>query len=114
MNGPDGDVTADKIELYLTESGGELERAEADGSVVSRQQNRRAYGDHLTYIAAKDEYTMVGKPVKVFDDTPPDCKVTHGTTLTFHKAVDTISATGNGVSAGTRTETIACGTAGQR
>ncbi len=114
MNGPDGDLTADKIELYLTESGGELERAEADGSVVSRQQNRRAYGDHLTYIAAKDEYTMVGKPVKVFDDTPPDCKVTHGTTLTFHKAVDTISATGNGVSAGTRTETIACGTAGQR
>ena len=114
MNGPDGDITADKIELYLTESGGELERAEADGSVVSRQQNRRAYGDHLTYIAAKDEYTMVGKPVKVFDDTPPDCKVTHGTTLTFHKAVDTISATGNGVSAGTRTETIACGTAGQR
>ena len=62
MNGPDGDLTADKIELYLTESGGELERAEADGSVVSRQQNRRAYGDHLTYIAAKDEYTMVGKP----------------------------------------------------
>ena len=35
MNGPDGDLTADKIELYLTESGGELERAEADGSVVS-------------------------------------------------------------------------------
>jgi lipopolysaccharide export system protein LptA len=114
MNGPDGDLTADRIELFLTEGGGELERAEADGSVISREQDRRAYGDHLTYIAAKDEYTMVGKPVKVFDDKPPDCKVTHGTTLTFHKAVDTISATGNGVSAGTRTETIACGTAGQR
>jgi lipopolysaccharide export system protein LptA len=115
MNGPDGDVTAEKIELYLTENGGELERAEADGNVVSRQQDqqRRAYGDHLTYLSAKDEYTMVGKPVKVFDDRPPDCKVTVGTTLTFHKAVDTISATGNGVSAGTKTETIACGTAGQ-
>ncbi|HEY7058394.1 MAG TPA: LptA/OstA family protein, partial [Vicinamibacterales bacterium] len=109
MNGPDGDLTADRIELYLSESGGELERAEADGNVVSREPTRRAYGDHLTYIAAKDDYTMVGKPVKVFDDAPPDCKVTYGTTLTFHKAVDTISATGNGVSAGTRTETIACG-----
>src|SRR6185312_5920199 len=64
MNGPDGDLTADRIELFLTEGGGELERAEADGTVVSRQQNRRAYGDHLTYISAKDEYTMVGKPVK--------------------------------------------------
>jgi lipopolysaccharide export system protein LptA len=112
MNGPDGDVTADRIELYLTEDGGELDRAEADGSVVSRQKDRRAYGDHLTYIAAKDEYTMVGKPVKVYDDAPPDCKVTVGTTLTFHKAVDTISAAGNGV-AGTKTETIACGTAGR-
>ncbi len=112
MNGPDGDVTADRIELYLTEDGGELDRAEADGSVVSRQKDRRAYGDHLTYIAAKDEYTMVGKPVKVFDDAPPDCKVTVGTTLTFHKSVDTISAAGNGV-AGTKTETIACGTAGR-
>ena len=50
--------------------------------------------------------------VKVFDDAPPDCKVTVGTTLTFHKAVDTVSAAGNGV-AGTRTETIACGTAGR-
>ncbi len=114
MNGPDGDVTADKIELYLTESGGELERAEADGNVVSRQDKRRAYGDHLTYLAKKDDYTMVGKPARVFDDTPPDCKLTVATTLTFHKAVDTISATGNGVSAGTKTETIACGTAGQR
>jgi lipopolysaccharide export system protein LptA len=113
MNGPDGDVTADKIELYLTEDGGSLERAEADGSVISRQQNRRAYGDHLTYLAPKDEYTMVGKPVKVFDDAPPDCKLTVGTTLTFHKTVDTISATGNGVSAGTKTETIACGSVGQ-
>ena len=114
MNGPDGDVTADKIELYLTESGNELDRAEADGSVFSRQEKRRAYGDHLTYLAAKDEYTMVGKPVRVFNDAPPDCKVTVGTTLTFHKAVDTINATGNGVSAGTKTESIACGTAGQR
>ncbi len=34
---------------------------------------------------------MVGTPVKVYDDTPPDCKVTKGTTLTFHKAVDTIT-----------------------
>ncbi|PYR92728.1 MAG: hypothetical protein DMF84_12405 [Acidobacteria bacterium] len=111
MSGPDGDVTADKIELYLTESGGELERAEAFGHVVSRQETRRAYGTHLTYIAAKDEYTMVGTPVEVYDDTAPDCKLTKGTTLTFHKAVDTITASGNGVSS-TQTKSIACGTAG--
>jgi lipopolysaccharide export system protein LptA len=111
MSGPDGDVTADKIELYLTESGGELERAEAYGDVVSRQETRRAYGSHLTYIAAKEEYTMIGTPVDVYDDTAPDCKLTKGTTLTFHKAVDTITASGNGVSS-TQTKSIACGTPG--
>ena len=50
MSGPSGDVTADKIELFLAEQGGELERAEADGNVVSRQDARRAYGKHLTYL----------------------------------------------------------------
>ena len=79
MNGPDGDLTADRIELFLSR---QRRRARARGSRRQsrspRRQNRRAYGDHLTYIAAKDEYTMVGKPVKVFDDTPPDCKLTVG------------------------------------
>ena len=42
MSGPDGDVTADKIELFIAEQGGQLERAEADGNVVSRQEQQRA------------------------------------------------------------------------
>lgn len=108
MSGPDGDVTADRLELYLTEDGGSLERAEADGNVISRQVARRAYGNHMTYLAAKDEYTMVGTPVKIYDDTPPDCKVTTGATLTFHQAVDTIRSIGNATST-QKTESIACG-----
>ncbi len=108
MSGPDGDVTADKLELYLTEDGGELERAEGYGNVVSRQETRRAYGNRMTYIAAKDEYTMIGTPVKIYDDTPPDCKVTTGATLTFHQAVDTIRSIGNETSS-QKTESIACG-----
>jgi lipopolysaccharide transport protein LptA len=112
MVGPDGDVTADKIELYLAEQGGQLERAEAygtNGSVVSRQEMRRAYGNRLTYISAKDEYTMMGTPVRVYDDTPPNCKVTSGDTLTFYRTTDTITSRGNEV-ANTKTESIACGT----
>lgn len=108
MSGPDGDVTADKLELYLTEDGGELERAEGYGNVISRQVTRRAYGNHLTYLAAKDEYTMVGTPVKIYDDTPPNCKVTTGATLTFHQAIDTIRSIGNATSS-QQTESIACG-----
>jgi lipopolysaccharide export system protein LptA len=86
MSGPDGDVTADKLELYLGEQGGELERAEADGNVVSRQEQRRAYGNHLTYTSKTEEYRMVGAPVKVYKDTAPDCSVTEGAVATFTSA----------------------------
>ena len=71
MSGPTGDVTADRIELFLAEQGGQLERAEAEGNVVSRQEARRAYGRHLTYIAKDDCYTMAGTPVKVYDRHRP-------------------------------------------
>jgi lipopolysaccharide export system protein LptA len=110
MTGPDGDVTGDRIQLFLSEDGGELVSAEAYGDpVVSRQETRRAEGTHLTYVAAKDEYTMVGKPVKVYDDTPPNCKVTTGAALTFHRGTDTIRSIGNETSS-QKTESITCGT----
>lgn len=86
MSGPDGDVTAEKIQLLLAEQGGELERAEADGNVVSRQEFRRAYGSHLTYDAKEEMYTMTGSPVKVYDDSPGNCKVTEGAIATFYSA----------------------------
>lgn len=95
MSGPSGDVTADKIELFLAEQGGELERAEADGNVVSRQDVRRAYGKHLTYLAKDDTYTMTGSPVKIFDQTPANCRITEGARLTFHRTGNTTIASGN-------------------
>jgi lipopolysaccharide export system protein LptA len=85
MNGPSGDVTAAKIELFLAETGGQMERAEADGDVVSRQELRRAYGHHLTYNAKDGTYTMTGSPVKVYDDTPGDCRMTEGAIATFQR-----------------------------
>ena len=110
MTGPDGDLTGDRIQLYLSQDGGELERAEAYGDpVVSRQETRRAEGTHLTYVAARDEYTMTGAPVKVYDDTPPNCKVTTGAALTFHRGTDTIRSIGNETSS-QKTESIPCGT----
>ena len=89
MSGPDGDVTAEKIDLFLAEQGGGMERAEADGNVVSRQEFRRAYGSHLTYDAKEELYTMTGSPVKVYDDTPGNCRVTEGAIARFHAATTT-------------------------
>jgi lipopolysaccharide export system protein LptA len=104
MSGPDGDVTGDKIELFLAEQGGQLDRAEADGNVVSRQESRRAYGRHLTYVAKDALYTMTGSPVKLYDQSPTNCTITEGTTLIFDRSLKTSTASGN-TTAGQRTRT---------
>ena len=104
MSGPNGDVTADKIELFLAEQGGQLERAEADGNVISRQDNRRAYGQHLTYLAKDDLYTMTGRPVKIYEQKPSSCTITEGTTLVFDRTLSTTTASGNNTT-GQRTRT---------
>jgi len=107
MSGPSGDVTGDKIELFLAEQGGQLERAEADGNVVSRSDNRRAYGQHLTYIAKDDLYTMTGRPVKIYEQNPSSCTITEGTTLVFDRTLSTTTASGNNTTTQrTRTEPV--------
>ncbi len=106
MSGPSGDVIGDKIELFLAAQGAQLERAEADGNVVSRQDNRRAYGRHLTYLAKDALYTMTGSPVKLYEQTPTNCRITEGTTVIFDRGLNTSSASGNS-RAGQRTRTEA-------
>jgi LPS export ABC transporter protein LptC len=95
MSGPSGDLTADRLELFLAEQGGQLERAEADGNVVSRQEARRAYGKHLTYISRDDIYTMTGTPVKLYDDAAPNCKVSEGAIARFHRTGNTMDVSGS-------------------
>jgi lipopolysaccharide export system protein LptA len=106
MSGPSGDVIGDKIELFLAAQGSQLERAEADGNVVSRQDNRRAYGRHLTYLAKDALYTMTGSPVKLYEQTPTNCRITEGTTVIFDRGLNTSTASGNS-RAGQRTRTEA-------
>jgi LPS export ABC transporter protein LptC len=108
MSGPSGDVTSDRLELFLAEQGGELERAEADGNVVSRQEARRAYGRHLTYNAKTDEYTMTGTPVKIYEDTVPDCKVSEGAIATFQRTGSTMTVSGS-VAAPHKSYSVPCG-----
>jgi len=104
MSGPSGDVTGDKIELFLAAEGGQLERAEADGNVISREASRRAYGRHLTYLAKDALYTMTGTPVRIYEQTPTNCRITEGTTLVFDRTLSTTTARGNDT-AGQRTRT---------
>jgi lipopolysaccharide export system protein LptA len=100
MKGPYGDVTSNRIDLYLKEGGEELERAEAHGAVTVKETLRTATGDVLVYTAADDTYTMTGNPVEAIEkDTPASttCKRTLGSTLTFTRSVGSIRVQTSGL-----------------
>ena len=92
MSGPDGDMTAVRIDLFLKPSGDELDRAEAFESVVLREQSRETTGSKLIYTTANETYIVTGVPVKILD---PCGRVTRGKTLTFNKGTDNIVVDGN-------------------
>ena len=92
MTGPQGDMTAAKIELYLKPSGDELERAEAYDALTLREQERTTTGSRLTYTTADEKYVVTGAPVKIVDQCERE---TTGKTLTFIKATDSIVIDGN-------------------
>jgi lipopolysaccharide transport protein LptA len=91
MSGPQGDLRATKIELYLLASGREMERVEGYEKVTLQSDIRRATGDRLTYFTKEGRYVMVGAPVRIV----AECRETVGRTLTFYKATDTISVDGD-------------------
>jgi len=97
MNGTQGDLTADVVELFLKKGANELERAEADGHVTVKEDFRTATGSHLTYTAADDTYVMTGSPVEIEEKTATACRVTTGSTLKFLRAVVSTTITNNGV-----------------
>jgi lipopolysaccharide transport protein LptA len=92
MTGPEGDMTAARIELYLKESGDELERAEAFEKLTLREQNRETRGEKMIYTTANETYVITGAPVKIVDQCQRE---TVGKTLTFNKGTDSIVVDGN-------------------
>ena len=92
LSGPEGEITAEKIELYLKPSGDELERAEAYTDVTLRETTRKTTGARMTYFADDERYLVTGAPVRIVDECDRE---TIGRTLTFYKATDTILVDGN-------------------
>ena len=87
LSGPEGDMTAPRIELFLKPSGDELDRAEAYENVTLRESGRKTTGTRMTYFAETEQYKVSGSPVRVVDECGGE---TVGTTLTFDKTHDTI------------------------
>jgi LPS export ABC transporter protein LptC len=92
MSGPEGDMTAVRIELFLKPSGDELERAEAYENVVLREQSRETKGSKLIYTTVDETYVVTGAPVRIVDQCRRE---TIGRTLTFNKGADSIVVDGN-------------------
>jgi lipopolysaccharide transport protein LptA len=110
--GSEGDVTAEKLELFMKKDVNELERVEGygvNGSVVVKEGGRIATGARVTYEAKDQTYHMTGTPVEAIEIAPNDCKKSVGATLTFQRAVDSITMKGTNLIRSVQT-TIACPT----
>jgi len=90
-SGPQGDLHAGKIEMYLKASGNELSRVEAYGKVSKKDATQFATGDRLTYFADDERYVMVGNPVVLCANQ----QETTGRILNFHKGSDTMTVVGS-------------------
>jgi lipopolysaccharide export system protein LptA len=95
--GTQGDVTADVIELFLKPGANELERAEADGSVIVKEGPRIGTGAHLTYTPGNETYVMTGAPVEIEERTPTGCNITVGSKVTFNRSDVNMKIINNGV-----------------
>ena len=93
LTGPQGDMTADKIELYLRPSGDEVERAEAYDKMTLKEASRRTTGGRMTYTADTETYIVTGAPVRIVDGCGRE---TVGKRVRFVKSTDTVDVESNG------------------
>lgn len=92
LRGPQGDLTAERIEIFLKENGDEMDRLEGYDAVSLRAKARKTDGTRLTYYGDDGRYVVTGAPVKAVDECGRE---TTGKTLTFHRATDRIVVDGN-------------------
>jgi lipopolysaccharide export system protein LptA len=87
LKGPDGAITAQMVDVYLARAERSLDHVVADGGVHYLQAvgGRDARGDHMTYDAKADQYTMRGRPAqaKLPSNDGKGCSLHTGTDLTF-------------------------------
>ena len=95
VNGPQGDLSGEEVELYFGRSHRELDRVESRERVKLLLTGVTATGVHLTYFTADGRYVMSGAPVQILEELPGECRETQGKTLTFYRSSETVSVDGN-------------------
>jgi lipopolysaccharide export system protein LptA len=91
LEGVQGNLRADRIELFLAPRDNTLQRIEGDGAVEALVEQRRATGHKMTYHPDEEKYVMAGTPVRLVQG----CQESTGRTLTFYRASDRILVDGN-------------------
>jgi lipopolysaccharide export system protein LptA len=91
LDGIQGNLTANRIELLLAAKDNALERLEAYESVKVILDKREATGERLTYHPDEERYVLVGSPVRLVQE----CQESSGRTLTFYKASERVQVDGN-------------------
>jgi lipopolysaccharide export system protein LptA len=91
LEGSQGNVRANRIQLALASEGNDLQQLTADGTVGVNVENREATGQHLEYHPADAKYVLTGTPVRLVQD----CQESTGRTLTFYRGSEKFSVDGN-------------------
>jgi lipopolysaccharide export system protein LptA len=91
LDGSQGNVRADRIELLLAAKGNDLQQLTAQGAVTVNIESREASGQHLVYHPADAKYVLNGTPVRLMHE----CQDYTGRTLTFYRGSDKITVDGN-------------------
>jgi len=91
MNGEQGNLHADHIELLLAQGENRLDRLDAKGSVDVALDKRKASGATLVYRPADERYEISGAPGRFVDE----CNESAGKTLTFFRSSDRVIIDGN-------------------
>jgi len=90
LDGAQGNLRANRIEMLLAEQGNDLQQMTADGSVVIILDDRTASGQKLVYHPADERYVLNGTPVSLVQN----CQETAGRTLTFYRASANVQVDG--------------------
>jgi LPS export ABC transporter protein LptC len=106
VNGPQGNLAANSVDIVLNKDTGKADRLEAYQNVTAKIDTKTATADRLTYLAETDQYDMRGAgpvPARIVDA----CGATSGKALTYSKRDKTIDVRGNGEQR-TQTKSAAC------
>ena len=91
LDGAQGNLRAQRIELFLNEKDNGLQRLDARQAVSITLDKREGTGSQLIYETAEEKYVLTGSPGKFVEG----CQETTGRTLTFFRASDRILVDGN-------------------